>query len=346
MQAPAVAGVASDNGRVCTVCVALLGQQSKIEDMLEGGDLESNEVDFAGFSSLVDKLEVQCSEPDKQAIFSMVDTEGSGTIDVGGLKRALRSSGAIQAMYDDSLKTFGLLLAATLAFDGGVWALKGGAAAFDFLAAYVVEDSLSVDNLFVFLLIFRYFKVAAPRCPRGRPPAPPALHNPREPHTHVPAACAQVPPQLVDTCLNYGITGSILLRGVFIFAGLAATSAFAPLLLGFSIFLLFSSYQLLAGGEEEEDDDALPEIVTNLLGALPITGTFEGERLAVPRADGNGWELTQLTATLVSIALCDVRLALDSNHMNSRHAQSACTHMLSTPGRSSLLSTRSLPCSP
>jgi len=279
MQAPAVAGVASDNGRVCTVCVALLGQQSKIEDMLEGGDLESNEVDFAGFTRLVDKLEVQCSEPDKQAIFSMVDTEGSGTIDVGGLKRALRSSGAIQAMYDDSLKTFGLLLAATLAFDGGVWALKGGAAAFDFLAAYVVEDSLSVDNLFVFLLIFRYFKV---------------------------------PPQLVDTCLNYGITGSILLRGVFIFAGLAATSAFAPLLLGFSIFLLFSSYQLLAGGEEEEDDDALPEIVTNLLGALPITGTFEGERLAVPRADGNGWELTQLTATLVSIALCDVIFAVDS----------------------------------
>ena len=41
-----------------------------------------------------------------------------------------------------------------------------------------------------------------------------------------------------------------------------------------------------------------------------MTGSFEGERLAVPRADGKGWELTQLTATLVSIALCDVRLAL------------------------------------
>ena len=57
-----------------------------------------------------------------------------------------------------------------------------------------------------------------------------------------------MPPQLVDTCLNYGISGSILLRGVFIFAGLAATSAFAPLLLGFSLFLLASAYQLLAGG--------------------------------------------------------------------------------------------------
>ena len=121
-----------------------------------------------------------------------------------------------------------------------------------------------------------------------------------------------MPPQLVDTCLNYGISGSILLRGVFIFAGLAATSAFAPLLLGFSLFLLVSSYQLLApgGGEEEDGEEALPELVTNLLAALPMTGSFEGERLAVPRADGKGWELTQLTATLVSIALCDVRLVL------------------------------------
>ena len=81
----------------------------------------------------------------------------------------------------------------------------------------------------------------------------------------------------MDTCLNYGISGSILLRGVFIFAGLAATSAFAPLLLGFSVFLFVSSYQLLAGGgEEEEEEEALPELVTNLLAALPVTGSFEG----------------------------------------------------------------------
>ena len=178
MQAPAVAEVAGEH--VCTVSVALLGQQSKIEDMLKGGDL-SNEVDFAGFTRLVDQLEVQATEPDKQAIFSMIDTEGSGTIDVGGLKRALRSSGAIQRMYDDSIKTFGLLLAATLAFDAGVGLLHGGAAAFDFLAAYVVEDSLSVDNLFVFLLIFRYYKVRAARSPPPpcRPPSPP-----RRPPSH------------------------------------------------------------------------------------------------------------------------------------------------------------------
>ena len=220
---------------------------------------------------------MQCSEPDKRAIFAMVDSGGRGTVDAAQLRTALRASGAITRMYSDSLRTFGLLLAATLAFDLGVYTLRGDTAAFDFLAAYAVEDSLSVDNLFVFLLIFRYFKV---------------------------------PPQLVDICLNYGITGSILLRGVFIFAGLAAVKAFEPLLLGFSVFLLFSSYQLLAGGEEEDEDDAPPELVTNLLGALPITGTFEGEQFFVKTPDGP--RATQLTGTLVCIALCDVLFAVDS----------------------------------
>ena len=107
-------------------------------------------------------------------------------IDGNELKSAIRNSGAISSMYQESLTTFGYLVAATVAFDLGVFAFKGPEAAFDFLTAYFVEDSLSVDNLFVFLLLFRYFRV---------------------------------PPQLVDICLDYGITGSILLRGVFIFAG-------------------------------------------------------------------------------------------------------------------------------
>ena len=107
-------------------------------------------------------------------------------IDGNELKSAIRNSGAISSMYQESLTTFGYLVAATVAFDLGVFAFKGPEAAFDFLTAYFVEDSLSVDNLFVFLLLFRYFRV---------------------------------PPQLVDICLDYGITGSIILRGVFIFAG-------------------------------------------------------------------------------------------------------------------------------
>jgi tellurite resistance protein TerC len=198
-------------------------------------------------------------------------------IDGFELKSAIRNSGAIAGMYKESLATFGYLVAATLAFDAGVFAFKGPEAAFDFLTAYFVEDSLSVDNLFVFLLLFRYFKV---------------------------------PPQLVDICLNYGITGSIVLRGIFIFAGLAAVGLFSPILLGFSVFLLASSYTMLAGGEEEEEDDEPPELVTDLLAKLPITGTFEGEKFFVETPTGT--QATQLTGTLVCIALCDVLFAVDS----------------------------------
>jgi len=211
-------------------------------------------------------------------IFSMIDEDGSGAIDAAELKDAVRSSGAIQSMYDESVRTFGALVAATLAFDAFVFFYKGDTAAFDFLTAYVVEDSLSVDNLFVFLLIFRYFKV---------------------------------PPQLVDKCLNYGIAGSIVLRGIFIFAGLAAISAFQPLLFGFSAFLLFSSFQLLSDGEDDDEDDAPPQIVLDLLDRLPLSKTFEGEQLFVT-GPGGAIQATQLTVTLACIALCDVLFAVDS----------------------------------
>lgn len=311
--------------QICTVCVALLGQNGAIEEMIEDGELESSDsLDYEGFCALVDSLEVQCADEDKQAIFAMITRDGSTTVDASKLKQTLRSSGVITRMYDKSLQTFGMLIAATLAFDVGVFFALGGTAAFDFLTAYAVEDSLSVDNLFVFLLIFRYFKV---------------------------------PPELVDICLNYGITGSIVLRGFFIFAGLAAvkvftpllitpsllqftaldshshtsprstdadlsdshactppphSQVFTPLLLGFSGFLLFSSYQLLAGGDDDDDDeDEIPQVVKDFLEKLPITSTFEGEQLVVS-TEGSGVQLTQLTATLVSIALCDVLFAVDS----------------------------------
>ena len=62
-----------DSPRVRTVCVALLGQLSKIEE-------EMQEMDFDGFSQLIDEQEVQCSLEDKQAIFAMIDRDGGGTV--------------------------------------------------------------------------------------------------------------------------------------------------------------------------------------------------------------------------------------------------------------------------
>lgn len=266
-----------DSDIVRTVCIALLGQVAKLEEVVEEGDVDS-ELDFDGFSGLVDQLGIACTEQDKKIIFAMCDEDCGGTVSASEIKSAVRSSGAITKMYDDSLKTFGLLVAGTLVFDGGILLTKGATDAFDFLTAYAVEDSLSVDNLFVFLLLFRYFKV---------------------------------PPQLVDICLNYGITGSILLRGVFIYAGLAAANAFAPLNLFFSGFLIVSSYQLLLGEGDDDEDDEPPEIILNLLDKLPLTGTFNGENFFATGKDGN-LQATQLTATFLALALSDVLFAVDS----------------------------------
>jgi len=265
-----------DSDRVRTVCIAVLGQVGKIEDCIEDGSIEE-ELDVNGFSVLMDKLKITCTDQDKKVIFAMIDVDCTGQICASKIKSVLRSSGAISTMYSNSLKSFGLLVAATLVFGGGILATRGPADAFDFFTAYVVEDSLSVDNLFVFLLLFRYFNV---------------------------------PPQLVDTCLNYGIGGSIVLRGLFIYAGLAAANAFAPLNLIFSGFLLFSSYQLLVGGDEDEDEEP-PEVILTVLDTLPLTGTFEGDKFFAPGKDGS-LQATQLTATLITLALCDVLFAVDS----------------------------------
>ena len=73
--------VTLDDDRVCTICVALLGQFSKVEEMLEESGTTSKALDFEGFSELVDQLEVQCSQPDRQAIFAMIDRDDSRTID-------------------------------------------------------------------------------------------------------------------------------------------------------------------------------------------------------------------------------------------------------------------------
>jgi len=274
--AAVAAAASSDDARLQTVCVALLGEYGKIKETLDEDNVV--ELDAVSFGSLVDKLGIECSDSDKEEIFKMIDADGSQTVDASELKSALRSTGAISRMYEESLRTFGMVIALTLAFDTGVFFIKGPQSAFDFLTAYAVEDSLSVDNLFVFLLIFRYFKV---------------------------------PPQLVDTCLNYGITGSIVLRGIFIFAGLAAVNTFQPLLLGFSGFLIFSSYQLLSGGDDDDDEEEeLPELVTELLDKLPLTGSFDGDKFTIETPEGV--QLTQLTATLVCIALCDVLFAVDS----------------------------------
>merc|ERR1719382_1811783 len=162
-----------------------------------------------------------------------------------------------------------------------MFVFRGTSSGLDFITGYVVEDSLSVDNLFVFLALFKYFKV---------------------------------PPSLQNYCLNLGIYGAVVLRGVFIFAGLAAVQSFRPVLLLFAAFLIFAAYKGLTADEEddeEEEDGAPAEPIRNLLDQLPTTSEFDGEKLIVEKPKGT-YLATPLALCIIAVELSDILFAVDS----------------------------------
>merc|ERR1712070_1222598 len=113
------------------------------------------------FRSVLSQVDVECTDADAARIFTLVDSSATGAVIPSKMKSALRNSGIVSEMYRDSLANFGKIFAATALFGVGIAYFESPAAAFNFITGYVVEDSLSVDNLFVFLIIFRTFKVPA-----------------------------------------------------------------------------------------------------------------------------------------------------------------------------------------
>jgi TerC family integral membrane protein len=182
------------------------------------------------------------------------------------------------ATYQTAIKNTGLAVSAAVAFGIGIGAVFGLPKAIEFFSGYVVEESLSVDNLFVFILLFEYFKVT---------------------------------PELQQRVLKWGIIGAAVLRGAFIAAGLVAIESFKGVLLVFAGFLIFSSFKILTSGEEEEEEDLSQNSVVKLASRLVQSTTeYDGDRFftvidGVKRA-------TPLLLVLVCIELSDVMFAVDS----------------------------------
>lgn len=126
--------------------------------------------------------------------------------------------------YTIALRNTVVSVGAACLFGAGVASVKGTDAGLEYFAGYLVEQSLSCDNLFVFLLLFEYFSV--PIDYQGR-------------------------------VLQWGIIGAVLLRGIFVALGQAALESFQPVLLIFAGILLVSSYKLLTEGGQDEDEDQL-----------------------------------------------------------------------------------------
>jgi tellurite resistance protein TerC len=168
------------------------------------------------------------------------------------------------------------------AFCVGVGATLGREAALSFAAAYLVEQALSVDNLFVFLVLFSYFRV--PDAQRHR-------------------------------VLFWGILGALVMRAAMIFAGAALLARFEWLLYVFGAFLLFTAGRMAFGGGDHVDPSHNP-VLRLVRRLLPVTHGYRGSHFFVrePVAAGGRPRLsaTPLFVVLALVETTDVVFAVDS----------------------------------
>lgn len=163
-----------------------------------------------------------------------------------------------------------------LIFNIAIYFLYGHDKALTFLTAYLVEESLSVDNLFVFLMIFSYFSV-------------PAMYQRK--------------------VLFWGILGAIIMRAIFIVTGLTLIERLHWVIYVFGAFLVFTGIRLSTGKDREIHPEKNP-VLRLARRFLPITDDYEGERFWVKR---NGRRLfTPLFLVLLVIETTDIVFAVDS----------------------------------
>jgi len=273
--------------RIKAMGIALLqsvGRAQKLFEKNESPVGDDGLLRSAEFKQLLDNLEFKSSARDSEVLFRKLNKEGSPGIPADDLREVVRQSSVISDMYNESFSNVGGTVVLSLGVAAAIFFFKGASSGLDFLTGYVVEDSLSVDNLFVFLALFKYFKI---------------------------------PPSLQAYCLNLGIYGAVVLRAIFIFAGLSAVQAFRPLLLGFAAFLMYASYTALFGDEDDDDDDdddgAPAGPIMELLGKLPTTPAFDGDALFVQSLTSPGqWQATPLALCIIAVELSDILFAVDS----------------------------------
>jgi tellurite resistance protein TerC len=164
----------------------------------------------------------------------------------------------------------------SLLFNLLVWKIRGPERGLEFLTGYLIEYSLSVDNIFVFVLIFNYFGV---------------------------------PPMAQHRALVWGILGALVMRGIMIWCGIALVQRFSFILYFFGVFLVISAFRMFFGKTTPHDfgDSLVLQVCRR---AFPITREFYGEHFKA-KVDGR-WMLTPLALALIVIDVMDLIFAVDS----------------------------------
>jgi len=164
----------------------------------------------------------------------------------------------------------------SLLFDLYIWSDLGCIKALEFLTGYIVEKALSVDNIFVFIVIFSYFAV---------------------------------PADYQHKVLFWGVLSAIVMRAIFIVAGAALIAKFHWILYLFGVFLIFTAVKLAMQQETEVRPERNP-FIRFCRKYFPITETYEGPRFFV-RREGKLY-LTPLFLVLAMIESTDLAFATDS----------------------------------
>lgn len=183
-------------------------------------------------------------------------------------------------IYEQAIRRTILWVGLAAIFGAGLAVVVGPDASEEFFAGYLIEQSLSVDNLFVFLLLFEYFNV---------------------------------PLSSQDRVLNWGIYGAVIMRALMIGVGAAALERFHSILLVFAGILVYSSAKtLIPSGDDDDDEEDMNEnsIVKFSRNLIDSTDQFDGSNFFTI-VDGVK-KATPLFICMITLEISDVVFAVDS----------------------------------
>jgi tellurite resistance protein TerC len=192
-------------------------------------------------------------------------------IDLFGFQRRAHAPSSKEAAIWTSV-----WVALSLGFNILIWLWEGEAKALEFLTGYLVEYSLSVDNIFVFALIF---------------------------------SCFAVPAAYQHRVLFWGIFSALILRGIMIGIGVALVERFHWVLYLFGAFLLFTGFKICFSKKRDIDIGQNP-LLRSVRKLVPVSDTYDGAHFTVRRAGRR--LLTPLALVLIMIEITDVLFAVDS----------------------------------
>ena len=193
-------------------------------------------------------------------------------LDLGFFQRKAHTAGLKEAIL---ISIF--YITVSLIFGGWIYFQFGADKSFEFLTSWIVEKSLSVDNLFVFMIVFAYFKVDL---------------------------------KYQHRVLFWGILGALITRGIFIFTGITLINAFHILIYGFGVFLIITGLKLLRNGDDDKVNPGENLLLKYASKYFPIKKDYIGASFIIK---GNpGYYITPLLLVLLVIESTDVMFAFDS----------------------------------